>query len=554
VRGRKGILKLIVTLFAVVFAVSFFIACDDPPNGNGGYSANKTALQNLYNQARIIDDSLYTEPTVVVFKAAFQRAKQVLDKADATQTEVDGAHTDLLSAIGGLVQRPPPSGVVEIRTVQELNNITMSGNYRLEADLVLTNTPPSGTTAFLPLGSSSQPFTGTFDGNGRTISLTLNIATLTAQSDNIFVGLFAVNRGRISNVNIGTLSITGTNSTPGATVLVGGIAARNRNTISNCTVSNGTITVNAGTGNTRYRIGMISGRNNGTIRSSLASGTITATMNSGNLRVGGIAGLNEEGAFTLSNARVNINATSQEANIRAGGLVGQLSEGNATVDRSSASGTVTISSPTETMVAGGLIGYIDATDATIMPNYTVKDSFATGAVTIGAGAGNGYAGGLVGRLENAGYDAERIDILNSYSTGAVRNNATGANIFVAGLVGRIQRTSGSSKVTITNSFTTSSVSAASNNATTSAISNGNAGNTNTPASLQNSFFLTANGAPGAFLGTAMPATTNDLRSVVWQIQNLGESTARENGWLFTTETGIWIQAGNSFPTLRNLPN
>jgi len=96
--------------------------------------------------------------------------------------------------------------VTDIWTLTDLRRMTVSGNYRLRANITMT----SGDAAFVPIGSSSNPFHGTFNGNGFTIT-GLRINAVNAY----YQGLFSAASGAIlskvqlANVNITAGSISG---------------------------------------------------------------------------------------------------------------------------------------------------------------------------------------------------------------------------------------------------------------------------------------------------------------------------------------------------------
>lgn len=66
-------------------------------------TADKTALQTLFDSSQSIDSALYTEESIAVLQTAMNGAFQVLSDQDATQEEVDAAVQSLQAAIDGLV-------------------------------------------------------------------------------------------------------------------------------------------------------------------------------------------------------------------------------------------------------------------------------------------------------------------------------------------------------------------------------------------------------------------------------------------------------------------
>lgn len=290
------------------------------------------------------------------------------------------------------------------------------------------------TSAWYPIGTADEPFTGGFDGDGHTISG----LSATITSGNAFAGLFGYSSGTIKNVTV-KIS-TGINVTANESAYVGGIVAFNsKGTVTNCIVE-GAITINATTTDNTSNVyaGGIAGKNTGTILSSKANGSLTATVtaaagdktvaNPAQIYAGGIAGLST--GYQQDNlAVVNVNATASSSTkysapqISAGGLVGENS-GN--IVSSYAAGNVTAdagSTVSETVAyAGGLIGKnTGAVEKTNAWGNATADTDSESAKT--------YAGGLIGH--------NTADISESFATGAVNAVSTTAKdtVYAGGLVG-----------------------------------------------------------------------------------------------------------------------
>ena len=153
-----------------------------------------------------------------------------------------------------------------IKSSQELIDIFKSSTdtkgmyYKLSDDF-------NNTTVITEPLTGSKKFEGTFDGNGRTVTVNVNV-------NKAYAGLFGSNNGQISNINVaGTIS--GTSN-------VGGICGYNFNNgkIINCSNS-ATVT------GTSY-VGGICGNNMGSITKCSNEGSITAE----DFYAGGIAGKN----------------------------------------------------------------------------------------------------------------------------------------------------------------------------------------------------------------------------------------------------------------------
>ena len=115
-----------------------------------------------------------------------------------------------------------------IDSAEDFASIALDGNYILTQDIDFKN------VAHTPIGTIDAPFTGTFDGDGYTIS------NLTLDSDDNFRGLFGVNNGTIRNVKMdSSCSISGN-------AYVGAIAGKNASTgiIENC-ISEATVSYTA---------------------------------------------------------------------------------------------------------------------------------------------------------------------------------------------------------------------------------------------------------------------------------------------------------------------
>ena len=272
-----------------------------------------------------------------------------------------------------------------ITSKEQLSNekYDLIGNYILGADIALQN------TSWEPVGSSTAPFTGTFDGNGYTVSdFTINKPTV----DNVgFWGY--TNNAAVSNLILSNINVTGKQFTGG---LVGQTAGTS--TIQNCSIK-GASTIN-GTANA----GGLIGRAIGTVDrcSSEANVTLTGTgsncggligvceanvsksystgdVTSGGPYVGGLLG-------TVSISNINVTESYSTGNAsgsdRVGGLVGNISGTGAIVSNCFAMGSVTAPADKN---AGGLVGYFST--------GTVRYCYSTGAIN----SSGSYAGGLIGR-------------------------------------------------------------------------------------------------------------------------------------------------------------
>ncbi|MCI7692692.1 MAG: hypothetical protein MSR67_09985, partial [Oscillospiraceae bacterium] len=192
----------------------------------------------------------------------------------------------------------------EISTAEELQNINnnLGGNYVLTANITLT-APAAGSSNWTAIGTSPNPFTGKFDGDGHTISgIVIN------KSGENYQGLFGCSAGTIMNVGVINSSISGgdfvggvcgqnnygtikncysTGAVRGTNDYVGGVCGENMfgSTIKNC-YSTGEVS-----GSTD--VGGVCGKNNATVENCYSAGAVRGAGNN----VGGVCGRGEYGTI-----------------------------------------------------------------------------------------------------------------------------------------------------------------------------------------------------------------------------------------------------------------
>ena len=316
-----------------------------------------------------------TTPTVIytLFLNYYEFSGDV-DRDDDGLIEIDN-----LESLNAMRYQPDGTGYRESETAPKVtagcpNNGCIG--YELTRDLYFNG---AGSSGWQPIGVSLfNAFTGKFEGNGFTIS---NIRI--DRGDTSQIGLFGYtgSGAEITNVGLLNVNITGTSN-------VGSLVGWNRGTIMN-SYSTGDVSGDVRVG------GLVGDNQDGTITNSYSTGDV-----SGDVRVGGLVGDNQDGAITNSYATGGVSG-----NNILGGLVGDNQEG--TIINSYATGDVSGDGSN----VGGLVG--DNQDGTITSSY------ATGGVS-----GNNILGGLVG-------DNQEGRIINSYATGNVLSNGQEAG----GLVG-----------------------------------------------------------------------------------------------------------------------
>jgi filamentous hemagglutinin family protein len=343
-------------------------------------------------------------------------------------------------------------------------------NYALGSNIDASTT--SGWNAgagFVPIGTGTTKFTGSFDGLGHTVSgLYIN------QTGSSTTGLFGYTAVGSMVRNVGLVGGSVTSNSWGTGSLVGALGGTLSNSYATGSVSGfqtvgglvgvidgGAITDSHATGNViAYGngeagglVGLSWGAGGGSVNNSYATGNVSSPVGS----VGGLMGINW-GHVTASYATGTATGTDY-----IGGLVGNNSVGS--VANSYSTGAVSGNDH-----VGGLVGN---------NANTVSNSYATGVVT-----GGSNVGGLVGSNNSS-------SINNSYATGVVTG---GSN--VGGLVGS------NNSSNISNSYATGAVTGSGNNI-------GGLVGTNNSASIANSYAtgaVTGGGYVGGLVGVNTGST------------------------------------------------
>jgi hypothetical protein len=238
--------------------------------------------------------------------------------------------------------------------------------------LALTN--PNWT----PIGAAGATarFTGSFDGNGKTIS------GLTITGAATYRGLFGyIDTGSV----VKSISFANVNISGGQYTAV--VAGYSGGTIENCSVTSGSVY-----SSTSMMIGGIAGSSTG-----LVQGCSTAINVSGGSRTGGIVGNAAAGTQVINcNTSGNINSSS---NLGAGGIVGYSSSTTTQIIIQNCHATGNISG---TGYVGGVVG--GGTAGTTVQNCTHSAGTVTG------GGNNGSVGGIIG------YASSNTSIINCSSS------------------------------------------------------------------------------------------------------------------------------------------
>lgn len=245
--------------------------------------------------------------------------------------------------------------VIEISDAAQLAAIGTNDNYPLSGSYKLTkNISLSDYENWTPIGQSSA-FSGTFEGNGKTIS------GLKVNSSGTYAGLFGQVSGTIKNLTvIGEVNLNTTSSS--ATTIYAGLLAGNVSgwfaTIDSCSTSgevNASLNCTASFGFTSANVyaGGVIGNSGSWISTEILShksGTVTAKYTgsvNGNAYAGGIAGKTTAGLVDCYN-RAAVLSSSGKGSSYAGGLAGQC----ASTETSYNTGEITASD-----YCGSIAGY-----------------------------------------------------------------------------------------------------------------------------------------------------------------------------------------------------
>ena len=268
-------------------------------------------------------------------------------------------------------------------------------------------------------GSNYRIFAGNFDGNGYTISK-VSIGSETTPFESDVFGLFGATEGKISNLNLDTVSIHGVAKITSGYVIgpAGGLVGYSAGSIENCHVTGLTMDMNAQDGGIAgaYWIGGLVGALDGTqlINECSVSGSITE--NTGKGSIGGLIGeLGKAAKITYSRSDVTVNV---KADPRGGADVGGfIGKGNGKTDAETvirncyATGNVTGGAYT-----GGFAGSLWG--------LNIKNCYATGDVT----------GAFASMATFAGTDAPAAyaygSVTNCYTTGKVVGTASSTYAFM----------------------------------------------------------------------------------------------------------------------------
>lgn len=198
-----------------------------------------------------------TENTVPAGNEETQEQQEPAVETPAPQMTRSGGAAPMLAAAGA---------VQDIGTAEEFAAMEPSGNYQLTADITVT----------APYANDFADFSGTFDGNGHTVTLALENEAGECQA--LFSKIAA--SGKVQNLGIAG-TVTGKK-------YVGGIAGKNAGSIENC---KNTAAIKGASADGRWIGGIAGETSNGSkILNCYNIGTISSDRSGKGVCLGGIAG------------------------------------------------------------------------------------------------------------------------------------------------------------------------------------------------------------------------------------------------------------------------
>lgn len=227
-----------------------------------------------------------------------------------------------------------------------------SASAVLTADIEL-----SGET-WTPIGSESTPYTGTFDGQGYTIS------GMTIENAESYSGLFGNVTGTVKNFTvIGSITITGDKTVAKVGGAIGSLGTASAGGTVSGVISGVDITVSAGNDHIGGVVGSMPENSSPTVESCLYMGNITVTVEAGS--VAGVVGYIRTG--TIQNCAnwggISINTG---GNGSVGGILGYCNNGEIYIRNCYNSGSIAAEG---TANVGAIVGQNNKTQATVSNCY-----------------------------------------------------------------------------------------------------------------------------------------------------------------------------------------
>ena len=347
----------------------------------------------------------------------------------------------------------------------------------------ITLTASFALTDCAPLYTEEQPFAGTLDGGGNTVTVTytgytgdvyafigastgsisdltvkLTVNAVPAEGNTVYIGAVGVAGGTMENVTASLTVRTGENgavSVTGKTVYVGALAARlGGGALTSCTVTSAEVSLTGAA--VVYAGGAVGYVKTITATGVIVENAVLAVEEAGDAFVGGMFGNAEAPSATESGVK-GAAVTADAKTVYAGGFAGRTHWGNyktcfvdATVTVSAegayvggfagqnstliancrAGADITVTAVGDgSFLIGGIAGdakrVSTSSSTTSSATGDINASFGGGSITVNAGdhAATVYAGGVAGRISHFRSDRSFADVDITVTGGAVKASA-----------------------------------------------------------------------------------------------------------------------------------
>ena len=320
---------------------------------NGSASGNVSWYQNLNNGQTVDEYPVPDSSHGTVYHATYCQGEEVYSNSPVCsghQYDADGVCT----LCGGYQPAELNGDVYEISNAGQLfwfaalvnGTLTDGTAQNAAASAVLTTDIVLTGEAWTPIGSKSNPYTGTFDGQNHTIS------GMTIENAESYSGLFGNVTGTVRDFTVtGTITITGDKTVAKVGGAVGSLGTASAGGTVSGVISGVDITVSAGNDHIGGVVGSMPENSSPTVESCLYMGNITVTVEAGS--VAGVVGY-----------------------IRTGTIQNCANQGGISVS-GSGNGSV-----------GGILGYCNNKSIKITACYNTGIISASGTANVGAIVGN----------------------------------------------------------------------------------------------------------------------------------------------------------------------
>ncbi|MBQ7821026.1 MAG: dockerin type I repeat-containing protein [Clostridia bacterium] len=412
-----------------------------------------------------------------------------------------------------------PDGFTAVTTADELAGVSADGSYILLADIDLSG------TAFTPIGSTSSPFTGVFDGNGH------KITGLDITSDGSYTALFAYcDAAEIKDLSVEGSSITVISvSDVYASVICA--KAVNGTVITDC-YTNASVSVTS-EGDV-YASGICAYADGTSITNSASASSVTVTTSGGVVNIGGIA------SYLFADSKIedckNSGLLTGESadELYVGGIVGttkrdlnNTSRAKPTVKGSKNTADISIASDDNISISCAGI-------AAKAENLVISECMNTGNISAEAGLG-ATASGI------AGYHS-RNTLDKCANTGNISAVSTAADAYASGIIAEANVSS------VTDCYNTGSIFAEGKQ---SSNSGGICGHCTQIDSFETSYNTGSNlSLAGTSAGTLIGASAyNDTRASLYTLESETHPAIgnREDTSAVTVLTSEQMASQDSFP-------